>query len=66
MGGVGLVLCNGFLVGEACACVLVDGVGSHLSEGQVQCPVVGFEVSVGLVRLWATCLLVCSTVTLFC
>ena len=34
MDGVGLVYCDVFLVGEVCACVLVDGAGSHLSEGQ--------------------------------
>ena len=32
--GVGLVSCDVFLVGGACACVLVDGAGSHLSEGR--------------------------------
>ena len=32
--GVGLVSCDVFLVGGACACVLVDGAGSHLSEEQ--------------------------------
>ena len=34
MDGVGLVSCDVFLVGGACACVLVNGAGSHLSEGQ--------------------------------
>ena len=34
MDGVELVSCGGFLVSGACACVLVDGAGSHLSEGQ--------------------------------
>ena len=34
MDGVGLVSCDVFLVEGACACVLVDGAGSHLSEGQ--------------------------------
>ena len=34
MDGVGLVPCDVFLVGGACACVLVDGAGSRLSEGQ--------------------------------
>ena len=27
VGGVGLVACQGFLVGEACICVLVGGAG---------------------------------------
>ena len=31
---VGLVSCDVFLVWGACACVLVDGAGSCLSEGQ--------------------------------
>ena len=34
MDGVGLVSCVVSLVGRACACVLVDRAGSHLSEGQ--------------------------------
>jgi len=32
--GVGLESCDIFLLGGACACVLVDGAGSHHSEGQ--------------------------------
>ena len=32
--GVGLVSCDVFLVSGTCACVLVDGAGSPLSEGQ--------------------------------
>ena len=34
MGGDGPVLCEGFLVGDTCACVLVTGAGLYLSEGQ--------------------------------
>ena len=34
MGGVALVACQGFLVGEACVCVLVDGAGCILSGVQ--------------------------------
>ena len=34
MDGVGLVSCDVFLVSGTCACVLVDGAGSLLSEGQ--------------------------------
>ena len=34
MDGVGLESCDVFLVGETCACVLVDGAGYPLSEGQ--------------------------------
>ena len=34
MDGVGLGSCDVFLVGGACAYVLVDAAGSHLSEGQ--------------------------------
>ena len=37
MDEVGLISCDVFLVGEACTCVLVDGAGSHLSEGQRSC-----------------------------
>ena len=32
--GVGLESCDVFLVGETCACVLVDGARSQLSQGQ--------------------------------
>lgn len=39
------VSCDVFLVGDVCACVLVDGVGSPLSRA-LQCLVaVGFVVS---------------------
>ena len=34
MDGVGPVPCDGFLVGETCACVMVDGAGSCLSKWQ--------------------------------
>ena len=34
VGGVGLVACQGFLVREACICVLVGGAGSLLSGVQ--------------------------------
>ena len=34
VGGVGLVACQGFLVREACICVLVCGAGSLLSGVQ--------------------------------
>jgi len=54
MDGVGLVFCDVFLVGGASTCILFDGAGFHLSEGQwVQCPVVGFGVSMGSIP-WPT------------
>ena len=34
MDGIGLVSCDVCLVDGACACVVVDGAGSPLSEGQ--------------------------------
>ena len=34
VGGMGLVACQGFLVREACVCVLLGGAGSLLSEVQ--------------------------------
>ena len=34
VGGVGLMVCQGFLVREACVCVLVGGAGSSLSGVQ--------------------------------
>ena len=42
VGGVGRVACQGFLVWEACVCFLVSA---------MKCPVVSFEVSMGLVEL---------------
>ena len=49
MSEVGSVFCKGFLVGRTCACVLVDGTGSCLSEGYCRSPAVCFGVSTGLV-----------------
>ena len=46
--GVGLVACQGFLVREACVCVLVGGAGSPLWSA-MKCPVVSFGVFMGLV-----------------
>ena len=48
VGGVGLVVCQCFLVREACVGVLVDGAGFLLS-GVQECKVMSFEMSVGLV-----------------
>ena len=48
MGGVGLVACQGFMVREACVGVLEGGGGSPPSSA-MKCPVVSFEVSMGLV-----------------
>ena len=45
MDGVGLMSYTIFLVGGACAFVLVDGAGSCLSQGQRRVPVVDFGVS---------------------
>ena len=51
--GVGLVSCDVFLVGGACACVLlVDGAGSRLSEGQCSVLWLVWGISVGSVYLW--------------
>ena len=46
MGGVGLVVCQGFLVREAYIGVLVGGAGS---QSAMKCPVVSFEVYMDLV-----------------
>ena len=45
MDGVGLVSCDVFLVGGACAYVLVDGAGSYLSE----------DSAVSSSRFWSVC-----------
>ena len=52
MVGVGLVACQGFLVREACICVLVGGAGSLLLEcdevsSSEFCGVYGFVVTLG-------------------
>ena len=49
MGGVGQVACQGFLVREACISVLAGGAGVSSLWSAMKCPVVSFEVSVGLV-----------------
>ena len=58
------VACQGFLVREACVRVLVGGAGSLLSA--VKCPVVSFEVSMGLVCLWTDCILKLRAMFLCC
>ena len=65
MSGVRLVVCQGFLVGGTCVCVLVDGTGSLLWSA-VKCSAVNFGVSMDLVRLWAGHLLTFRVVVLFC
>ena len=47
MGGVGWVACQAFLVREAFVGVLVGGAG-FLLKSAMKCPVVSFEMSVGL------------------
>ena len=47
MGGVGQVACQRFLVREACVSVLVGGAGFLLS-GEMKCPIMSYEMSVGL------------------
>ena len=64
MGRVGLVACQGFLVGGACICVLVSGTGSLLSSA-MKCLVVSFGVSMGLAWLWAAHLVMLKVVFLF-
>ena len=49
MGGVGRVACQCFLIREACVGVLVGGAGFLLSGSVMKCPVMTFEMSVGLV-----------------
>ena len=64
MDGVGLVSCDVFLGGGACACVLlVGGAGSPLSEGQCSVHWSVWGVSVNSVCLW-TILLALSVLLL--
>ena len=44
MGGVVQVACQGFLVREACVCVLVGGAG-FLLWSAMKCPVMSYEMS---------------------
>ena len=55
---------QGFLVGEACIGLLEGETGSLCSA--MRCPVVSLEVSMGLVCLWAVCMLNFRTVPLHC
>ena len=48
MGGVIRVACQGFLVREACVGVLVGG-PRFLLSGVQKCPVMSYDMSVGLV-----------------
>ena len=65
MGGMGSVPCEVFLLGGTCACVLVGGARSLLSEEQFLGPVECFGVSMDSVWLWAPCLPACRIVLLF-
>ena len=44
MGGVGGLVCQGFLVREACVSVLVHGNGFLLFGGAMECPVMSFAM----------------------
>ena len=59
------MVCQGFLVREACICVLVGGAGSLLWSA-MKCPVVRFGVSMGLAWLWAACFLMLRALFLLC
>ena len=48
MGGVVWVACQGFLVREACVTVLVGGAGFFSFWSAMKCPVMSYEMSVGL------------------
>ena len=49
MGGLGLVACQGFLVREACVCVLMGGAGFFSLWSAMKCPIMRFEAFVSLV-----------------
>ena len=54
--GAGGVACQGFLVRETCVGVLMGG-AAFLLWSAMKCPAVNFEMSMGLVWLWAVCIL---------
>ena len=56
MGGVGRVACQGFLVRGVCVGVLV-GVTGFLLWSAMKCPVMNYEMSLGLESLWVACIL---------
>ena len=50
MGWIGGVVCQGFLVREACVGVLLGGAGFFFSFlSALKCPVMSYEMSMGLV-----------------
>ena len=49
MGEVVQEACQGFLVREACVSVLVGGAGISSLWSAMKCPVMSYEMSVGLV-----------------
>ena len=59
------VACQGFLVREACVGVLVGG-AVFLLWSAMKCPVMSYEMSVGLEWLWAACILKLRAVFLCC
>ena len=66
MGGVGLMACQGFLVGGSlCLC---SGGWNWMSSlwSAMKCPVVSFGVSMGLTWLWADSVFMFRDVLLFC
>ena len=66
MDGVRRAACQGFLVREACIGVLVGGAGFFSLWSAMNCPVVSFVMSVGLVCLWAACVLKIRAMLLHC
>ena len=65
MSGDGLIVCQGFLVGGACVCVLVGSV-RYLLWSTKKFPVVSSGMSMSLTWLWAACLLMLRIVFLYC
>ena len=65
MGGVVSVACQGFLVRKACWC---SGGWSWISSlcSAMNCPVMSYEMSVGLELLWEACILKLRGVFLCC
>ena len=57
---------QGFLVREACVGILVGGAGFFSLWSAIKCPVRSFDMLMGLLCLWAACILKLRAMFLRC
>ena len=60
------VACQGFLAREACVDVLMGGAGFFSLWSAIKCPVRSFDMLMGLLCLWAACILKLRDMFLCC